>query len=159
MSRLLPLILLLTLSPVASASPPAVARVGYSPRGGLVAFATHDTIRVFDTAKHEPRGVAKSAGRVTALAFSPNGEWLAAAAGEASQSGIVQLYRIRNHGQTSSTIETEPASRIAAHKDLIYALAFAPDGKTLATAGYDRLIHLWTVPDTGQLANAPRLTL
>ncbi len=40
--------------------------------------------------------------------------------------------------------------QIAAHRDLIYDLAFSPDGKILASCGYDRLIHLWD-PTTGKL--------
>ena len=33
-----------------------------------------------------------------------------------------------------------------AHTDAVYALAYAPDGKTLASAGYDRVIRVWDVP-------------
>ena len=59
---------------------------------------------------------------------------------------MVRLY------DTRDPKATKPAAELAAHKDAIYALAFSPDGKTLATAGYDRLIHLWDVPPIG----APR---
>ncbi len=38
---------------------------------------------------------------------------------------------------------------IKGHSDCIYAVAFSPDGKTLATSSYDKLIKLWSV-DTGQ---------
>ena len=43
-----------------------------------------------------------------------------------------------------------PAQTIAAHKDAILDLDFSPDGKTLATCGYDRLVKLWDA-ETGQL--------
>src|SRR5206468_7286915 len=39
-----------------------------------------------------------------------------------------------------------PAServRATAHADVIYDLAFSPDGRRLATTGYDRLVKLW----------------
>jgi WD40 repeat protein len=36
------------------------------------------------------------------------------------------------------------------HTDIIYAIEFSPDGKTLATAGIDKLIRLWEA-NTGRL--------
>ncbi|MCE2403520.1 hypothetical protein J4G08_21970, partial [Candidatus Poribacteria bacterium] len=34
--------------------------------------------------------------------------------------------------------------------DRITGVAFSPDGRTLASCGYDQVIHLWSV-DTGTL--------
>ena len=43
-------------------------------------------------------------------------------------------------------------STIQGHTDTILALAFSPDGVTIATAGYDKLIQVWDVA-TGRLVN------
>ena len=109
--------------------------------------------------RHEPRGVAKATGRVTALAFDADGKWLAVAGGEPSRKGVVWLFRVRDLTGASAPMDAQPVATIEAHKDLIYALAFSPDGKTLATAGYDRLIHLWIMPDDGRIATGSRASL
>ena len=46
-----------------------------------------------------------------------------------------------------------PAGRCAGHVGGVVALAFAPDGQSLATAGYDGAVRLWGVP-----AGKPRHT-
>ena len=146
---------LLFLPAVATAAPPAVTAVAYSPKGDHVAFGSPGEVRVFGTEGAPVGKPVKVAGRVTALAFDPRGKWLAAAHGEAGKSGTVSLSWMGKDGAPDA-----PAIvTITGHKDAIYALAFAPDGATLATAGYDRVIHLWDVPADGNVAKTPRLAL
>src|SRR5206468_2020998 len=78
-------------------------------------------------------------GAVIALAFSPDGRRLAVASGVSGLVGEVRLYAIRANGQP----EGKPERVLAGHQDVIHDLAFSPDGKLLATCGYDKLIKLW----------------
>lgn len=152
MPRSLPLALVLLLPAFAAAAPPAVTTVAYQPGGKLVAFGSHGQVRLFAADTGEPRGQVEVAGRMTALAFSPNGNWLAIASGEPGKNGVVRIV-----STPTASANTDPG--FTAHKDSVFALAFAPDGKSLATAGYDRLIHLWNVTDRGTVGKSPRLTL
>lgn len=148
--RVLSAALLAFIPTVAVAAPPAVTATAYHPQGKTVAFGTVGAAHVVDpsgAAVGEPMAVT---GRVTALAFDPKGRYLAVAHGEAGKSGLVTLLPLD---------AAKPKVEIAAHKDAIYALAFAPDGKTLATAGYDRVIHLWDISDAPTAQKGPRLTL
>src|SRR5205823_10616246 len=75
------------------------------------------------------------------LAFSPDGQHLAAASGSPGTSGEVRLFDIPSTGAADS----KPKFVLPAHADLIYDVTFSPDGKLLASTGYDRLIKLWNV--------------
>jgi len=72
--------------------------------------------------------------RVGALAYSPDGRWLASGSGEPSRSGDVQLW--------------DPASGVLLggftnlHSDTVLSLAFSPDSRTLASGGADRFARL-----------------
>ncbi|HXD88417.1 MAG TPA: WD40 repeat domain-containing protein, partial [Urbifossiella sp.] len=119
------------------AAAPAVTAAAFHPDGQRIAFGIHGEARIYKTSG-ESLGVLKGLeGRVTALAFSPNGKLLAAASGSPGKAGIVRIY----DAERLTLLTT-----IAAHADIIHALAFAPDSAALASAGYDRLIHLWELP-------------
>ena len=158
MSRVLSVALLLVPA-LATAAPPAVNAVAYRPDGGAVVFGDTRGLRMFEVPSGRSRGGVASQ-RITALAFDRAGTVLAVASGDPGKVGRLGFLAVTNDigrlGDGKNDV-------FDAHKDAIYALAFSPDGKTLATAGYDRLIHLWDVPDlTGQQEKrkpGPRLTL
>jgi WD40 repeat protein len=78
-------------------------------------------------------------GGVEALAYSPDGRWLAGAVGESATPALpwsVVLWDVARRRQ---------ARAMRGHARRITALAFAPDGRTLATGGDDGMVRLWDV--------------
>jgi WD40 repeat protein len=145
MPRLLSLALALLSPGLAAAAPPAVSAAAYHPRAKTVAFGTHGEVRFFDPSNGASAGtLAVPAGRVTALAYSPTGSWLAVASGEPGQSGAVSLVPLDANGKPSGS--PKPA---ATQPDVLYGVTFSSDGTRLATAGYDRVIRVYEVAPDG----------
>jgi len=137
----------IAVSPCCSAPPPVTA-LAYHPDGKLLAGGTYGEVVLIDPAKGEAiETLPGQTQRVTALAFTKKGDRLAVASGTPGKSGELRLYQVN---ENKATLETTLAT---AHNDVIYALTFSPDGKLLASAGYDRVIKLWS-PGT---KNEPRL--
>jgi WD40 repeat protein len=135
---------------VGRTAPPAVTALAYHSDGSLLAAGTHGQVTLIDPRSGEDVGVIRDIpGRITGLAFSKAGP-LAVACGEPGKAGLVRLYDLAAGRSPASA----PLAEIAAHKDAVYGLAFRPDGRELATAGYDRVIKVWTVGQPN-----PRLTL
>lgn len=89
-----------------------------------------------DTWDIGPPGPAHHEHEVLALAFSPDGQTLAASTG-----GGKILLRDWANKVTRATLQAPPWS--------ILGLAFSPDGRILASAGRDKSVRLWE-PTTGQ---------
>lgn len=139
MKRFLIVCVALASLPVWAAPPAPVACVAYHPKGEWLVAGGHGSAHVIDVVKREPKHELPSLkGRVTAVSFSADGRWLAIASGEPARSGVIHLYEVEAKGPTlRGTLE--------GHKDVLYSLAFAPNGKQLASAGYDRTIKVWDV--------------
>ena len=66
--------------------------------------------------------------------FTPDGKTLIAAGGRPGMFGSVTVWDLATKARRYD---------LRGHADAILAAALSPDGKTLATAGYDRLVMLW----------------
>ncbi len=124
-----------------------VAALAYRPDGKLLAAAGYREVLLIDPATGDVVGkLPGQVGDVTALAFSRDGLQLAVASGSPGTDGEVRIYK----AAAGALPAAAPVQTIAAHKDAILDLTFSPDGKKLATCGYDRLVKLWDAA-TGRL--------
>lgn len=73
--------------------------------------------------------------RVTALAFSPDGQTLAIGSGPASRFGDVKLVKVSDGSIVRDLGEV--------HSDTVLDIAFSPDGAQLATCGADKLVRVF----------------
>lgn len=89
-----------------------------------------------------PNDSSPLADRVTALAFSPDGQYLAVGGGEPSRSGELKLFRTED-----GTLVREFTD---AHSDTVFTVAFSHDGKRLASGAADRFMKAFDV-QTGEL--------
>ena len=107
-------------------------------RGGRVAaLGRYGSVELMDAATMKVlRKVDGIVGKPSAMSFNKDGTMLYVAAGEAGISGLAYAVQVSDGSITR---------KFEGHRDALYALALSPDGKTLATGGYDQKIMLWDV--------------
>ena len=105
-------------------------------RGGVRALGTFGKITI------GKRAFTGHAGKVNALTFSADGNFLLAASGVTGLRGEAVLWNLKT-GRRQHTFSE-------GHRDNLYGAALSPDGTLAATAGYDRRIKLWNTR-TGKL--------
>lgn len=102
---------------------------------------------------------------VHGIAFSPDGKLLGSAGGDFAAavwsvadlagSGYTALAPYRGH-------HVDPIDKLVGHSDSVFAIAFNPDGKHIATGGYDRTIRIWEFdgePGAGKAKRTPPKTV
>jgi hypothetical protein len=128
-----------SIKPTVPVAPPVTA-LAFRHDDMALAAAGHREVHVLDPASGAViNGVRKLTGNVTALAYQPGSDYLAVAHGTPGSHGVVGYHRITNDKVVTSTHLHD----FVGHADVILDLAFRPDGKTLATASYDRTVKLW----------------
>jgi hypothetical protein len=116
-----------------------VTALAYAPDGKLLAAGGYRQVVFVDTAGGEVAATFGGLpGPVTALSYSPDGRRLVVAGGAPGRPAELRIYPVAG-GRPAST----PGHALAAHKDAIHGLASSPDGRTIATASYDRSVKLW----------------
>ncbi len=124
----------------AETKPQQIYTLAWRPDGKTIALGGYTDVRLIDASTQAETGkLSGHVDAVRALAWSKDGQLLAAAGGAPGRKGEVKVWRA-----DGSFVAT-----ISGHSDCIYSVAFSPDGKTLATSSYDKLIKLWD-PMTGK---------
>jgi mono/diheme cytochrome c family protein len=113
--------------------PPVVTSIAYSPDGQLLAVAGYHEVLLHKSDGSEI--VARLTGeapRIESLAFSGDGKFLADCGGAPSEFGLVQLWNVASR---------KLAGAWEVSGDSLYGISFAPDEKSVAFGGADKVVH------------------
>jgi WD40 repeat protein len=125
-------------------------RVCFSPDGRRLAVFSHDKpIQVLDGATRRVVAVIGSEPAPSfTVAFSPGGTLLATVGGTNSNDNEIRLWDAASGLQIG---------KCSGHKQKVWAVAFSPDGRTLASSSDDSTVRLWNVATRQELLSVRRL--
>jgi WD40 repeat protein len=115
---------------------------------GIVAVGSADgSLSILKSAKDKPTVLASRNGHISGTAaavFHPKGSGLATVGGD----GAPRLWSLDAAGKLTLAHTLSPAVKPATGEPIaLSACVYSPDGTTLATAGADRVVRMWTVSD------------
>jgi WD40 repeat protein len=111
-----------------------VAAIRFSLDNRWVALAGGETVRIVSPERNQIElELASKLAQVMDAAWSPDSKTLAVGGGDAGRSGGIELW---NPGERRLVQADNP------FRDLVYAVAFAPDGKRLVAAGAEGSIRI-----------------
>jgi WD40 repeat protein len=156
----------------------AVREVVFSPDGTMLASASHDGVKLWDTAGWGELRTLAGSGDTESVAFSPDGKMLATGTGS-----TIKLWDVAAGnelrtlpGSSGRAVAFSPDGRLLAasggvagqdiklwdvasgselpaltgHSNWINSLAFSPDGRLLASGSVDGTVRLWDAAEGRQ---------
>jgi WD40 repeat protein len=123
-------------------------RVAFSPDGSLLATGDNaNRVRIWDVNTRTEYAVLEHHQHIIRdLAFSPDGRFLAT--GGADIDCAIRIWDVKNKRLAHHLKPTKKGED--GHSDVIYALAYSPDGKTLASGSVDGSVRLWDTTNWGE---------
>jgi WD40 repeat protein len=129
----------------------AVRGLGFSPDSRTLIARSNNTIRAWNvaTGKRQQSTLLGLDDQPTVVALTPDGELLATAGAFADDDDVL--------GDSIHLCDVKTGRhfrRLKGHKGEVQCLAFAPDGKTLASGGADQTLRFWDVATGKQMGPA-----
>lgn len=117
--------------------------LAFHPAGDRLVLAVKNGVRMIDLSgqvlANLPDAHPESTKVETVAVGGPNGELLATA----DSTGLIKVWQVNPSGQVLLQ------AKLAGHTGAVFSLAFSPNGRTLASGGFDRVVLLWD-PISGQ---------